>query len=176
MSAEAHPTTTASPAAAPPALDDPALWMAVQNLLAEVASALDQHELDRWPGFFTADCIYRLQSRENFDRGLPLATMAFESRGMLMDRVYGAQDTIYHDPYHQRHILGAPRILTVDDAGIRCESSYLVVRTKRDALPEILSVGRYLDRLVHTPEGLRIAERLAIFDNDLIPNSIVDPV
>jgi len=152
------------------------LWLQVQSLLADVAAALDQRNLDRWPAFFTEDCTYRLQSRENHDRGLPLATMAFESRGMLMDRVYGAKDTIYHDPYHQRHLLGAPRILADDGTAIRCESSYLVVRTKRDAMPEILSVGRYLDTLVRTPEGLRIAERLAIFDNDLIANSIVDPI
>jgi salicylate 5-hydroxylase small subunit len=151
-------------------------WFEVQALLADVAAALDARELERWPGFFTEDCIYRLQSRENFDRGLPLATMAFESRGMLKDRVYGAADTIFHHPYHQRHLLGAPRVLADGADGIRCESSYLVIRTKRDALPEILSVGRYLDRLVRTPEGLRIAERLAIFDNDLIPNSIIDPI
>jgi salicylate 5-hydroxylase small subunit len=151
-------------------------WLQVQALLAEVAAALDQRELDRWPDFFTEDCSYRLQSRENHERGLPLATMAFESRGMLKDRVYGAQDTIFHHPYHQRHLLGAPRILADDGQAIRCESSYLVIRTKRDALPEILSVGRYLDTLVRTPEGLRIAERLALFDNDLIPNSVIDPI
>lgn len=151
-------------------------WMAVQALLGDVAAALDQRELERWPAFFTEDAVYRLQSRENHERGLPLATMAFESRGMLKDRVYGAKETIYHDPYHQRHLLGAPRILADDGKTIRCESSYLVVRTKRDAMPEILSVGRYLDVLVRTPDGLRIAERLAIFDNDLIPNSIIDPV
>lgn len=151
-------------------------WLQVQALLADVAAVLDQRELDRWPDFFTEDGAYKLQSRENHERGLPLATMAFESRGMLKDRVYGAAETIFHDPYHQRHVLGAPRILADDGRTIRCESSYLVVRTKRDALPEILSVGRYLDRLVRTPDGLRIAERLAIFDNDLIPNSIIDPI
>ena len=59
---------------------------------------------------------------------------------------------------------------------LRCEASYLVIRTKSDAMPEILSVGRYLDRIVATPEGLRLAERLVIFDNDLIPNSIIDPI
>jgi salicylate 5-hydroxylase small subunit len=151
-------------------------WMAVQALLADVAAALDQRELDRWPGFFTEDARYTLQSRENHDRALPLATMAFESRGMLMDRVYGAKDTIFHDPYHQRHILGAPRILADDGVAIRCESSFLVMRTRRDEMPAVLAVGRYLDTLRRTPEGLRIAERLAIFDNDLIDNSIIDPV
>ncbi len=157
--------------------DDPMqTWLAVQSLLADVAAALDQRELDRWPGYFTDDARYTLQSRENHDRGLPLATMAFESRGMLVDRVYGAKDTIFHDPYHQRHILGAPRILADDGGTIRCESSFLVMRTRRDAMPTVLAVGRYLDTLRRTPEGLRIAERLAIFDNDLLDNSVIDPV
>ncbi len=150
--------------------------LALHELYSDYAAALDARELERWPGFFTADGIYRLQSRENFDRGLPLATLAFESRGMLQDRVYGAAETIFHDPYSQRHIVGLPRLLSRDAGTLRCEASYLVIRTKRDRLPEILSVGRYLDRVVATPEGLRFAERLAIFDNDLIPNSIIDPI
>jgi salicylate 5-hydroxylase small subunit len=156
------------------AMDD--TWFEVQALLGEVAAVLDARDLQRWPDFFTEDGVYRLQSRENFDRGLPLATMALESRGMLKDRAYGAAETLFHDPYHQCHILGAPRLLSEDAHGIRCESSYLVVRTRRDALPEILSVGRYQDHLVRTADGLKIAERLAIFDNDLVPNSIIDPI
>lgn len=151
-------------------------WIALQALYADYAAVLDARELSRWPDFFTEDAVYRLQSRENFDRGLPLATLAFESRAMLKDRVFGAAETIYHDPYFQRHVVGAPRVLSEDPRGLRCEANYVVIRTKRDAMPEILSVGRYLDRVVATPEGLRFAERLVIFDNDLIPNSIIDPL
>jgi salicylate 5-hydroxylase small subunit len=33
----------------------------------------------------------------------PLATLSFESKGMLKDRVYGIKDTLFHDPYYQRH-------------------------------------------------------------------------
>ena len=36
--------------------------------------------------------------------------------------------------------------------------------------------GRYLLVEERTPEGLRFAERLAIFDNDLIANSLIYPV
>lgn len=153
-------------------------WIALQALYADYAACLDARELARWPDFFTEDAVYRLQSRENFERGLPLATLAFESRAMLKDRVFGAAETIYHDPYYQRHVVGAPRVLAEDEGGrgLRCEASYVVIRTKRDAMPEILSVGRTLDRVVATPEGLRFAERLVIFDNDLIPNSIIDPL
>jgi salicylate 5-hydroxylase small subunit len=151
-------------------------YLALQALYTDCAAALDARELERWPGFFTEDAVYRLQSRENFDRGLPLAVMAFESRAMLQDRVFGALQTIFHDPYVQRHVIGAPRLLRGDETGWRCEASYIVIRTKRDAMPEILSVGRTLDHIVATPEGLRFAERLVIFDNDLIPNSIIDPI
>ncbi|MBC7938398.1 MAG: nuclear transport factor 2 family protein [Chitinophagaceae bacterium] len=151
-------------------------WLALQALYADYAAALDARELSRWPDFFTEDCSYRVQSRENFDRGLPLATLAFESRGMLKDRVVGAVDTIYHDPYLQRHVTAAPRVLKIDDRGLHCEASYIVVRTKPDAMPEILSVGRYIDLIVATPAGLRFAQRWVIFDNDLIANSIIDPL
>ena len=154
--------------------------LALHALYSEYAAVLDARDLQRWPQLFTEDGIYKLQSRENFDRGLPLATMAFESRGMLQDRVYGAQQTLFHDPYVQRHIVSLPRLIaretTLQGEVLCCEASYLVVRTKRDAMPEMLSVGRYLDRVSATPEGLRFAQRLAIFDNDLIANSIIDPL
>ena len=110
-------------------------WQLLQALYADYVAVLDHGELQRWPEFFVEDGVYRLQSRENFDRGLPLATMAFESRGMLKDRVCGAAETIFHDPYYQRHIVGAPRVLEVHDAVIRSEANYVVVRTKRDAMP-----------------------------------------
>jgi salicylate 5-hydroxylase small subunit len=151
-------------------------WLALTALYADYAAALDTRELERWPDFFTEDGVYRLQSRENHERGLPLCTLAFEGRGMLKDRVYGAVETIFHDPYAQRHIVGAPRLLRQDDSGLHCEAAYVVIRTKRDAMPEILSVGRSLDTVLATPEGLRFARRELIFDNDLIPNSIIDPL
>ena len=151
-------------------------WLAVMALMADYSAALDNCELARWPDFFTEDGVYKLQSRENFDRGLPLATLAFESRAMLQDRVFAATDTIFHDPYYQRHIVSVPRVLAFDDAGLRCDTNYLVLRTKPDAMPEVLSVGRYLDHIVRTQSGLRFAQRLAIFDNDLIANSLIDPI
>ena len=151
--------------------------LALHALYGDYAAVLDSGDFARWPDFFTEQAVYKLQSRENFDRGLPLAMLAFESRAMLKDRVYGAQETIFHDPYVQRHIVGLPRLLAREvDGTLRCEASYLVIRTKRDAMPEILSVGRYLDRVVATPEGLRFAQRLVIFDNDLVANSLITPI
>lgn len=164
-------------AAAPGAAADIATWLAVQRLHAEVARVLDAGEFAKWPDFFTEDAMYLVQSRENFDRGLPLATMRLESRAMLRDRVVGATDTIFHDPYHQRHLVGAPIILGErDDGAIEVEAAYLVVRTHRDALPEVLSVGRYLDQLARLEGRWLIQRRNCIFDNDLLPNSLIYPI
>ena len=73
------------------------LWLhhEVNQLNAAYAAALDDKRFDDWPLFFTEDGHYKLQARENFDRGLPLALMALESRGMMKDRVYGVTQTIY---------------------------------------------------------------------------------
>ena len=165
------------PAATPtPAAADIATWFAVQQLHAEVARVLDAGDFTRWPDFFTEDAMYLVQARENFDRGLPLATMRLESRAMLRDRVVGATDTMFHDPYYQRHVVGAPTILAMHDGEVEAEAAYVVVRTHRDAMPELLSVGRYLDRLVRLDGLWLIRQRTCIFDNDLLPNSLIYPI
>ena len=164
----------------PPMHADLQTWFEVQTLHAAVARVLDSGDLASWPDFFTEDCIYRVQSRENHDRGLPLATMRLESRAMLRDRVYGASETIFHHPYAQRHLIGPPVILRhdrhPDGDEVECEASFLVVRTHQDALPEVLAVGRTIDVLVRADGGWKFRQRLCIFDNDLLPNSLVHPI
>ena len=84
-------------------------YFELTQLYADYAHAVDSGDWDLWPEFFTDDCSYRLQPRENHERGFPLATLSFESKGMLKDRVYGIRETLFHDPYYQRHVVGAPR-------------------------------------------------------------------
>ena len=95
---------------------------------------------------------------------------------MLKDRVYGATDTIFHDPYYQRHVVGAPRVLSVDAGRIVSEASYAVFRTKPNQLTTVYNVGRYEDVIRRTPDGLKFESRLCIFDSELIPNSLIYPI
>jgi salicylate 5-hydroxylase small subunit len=151
-------------------------WMELTQLYADYASAVDSGNWDLWPEFFTDDCIYRLQPRENHERGFPLATLAFKSKGMLKDRVYGIKETLFHDPYYQRHVVGTPTLREVTDAHFRCEANYAVFRTKLSDASTVFNVGRYLDRVVRTSEGLRFASRECIYDTEMIPNSIIYPI
>ena len=73
-------------------------------------------------------------------------------------------------------MVGAPLLRGVDEGGIHCESNYAVFRTKLNGLSTVFNVGRYLDRVVATPEGLKFAERRAIYDSEMIPNSIIYPI
>jgi salicylate 5-hydroxylase small subunit len=151
-------------------------WLALNQLYADYASAVDSNHWDLWPDFFTDDCVYRLQPRENHERGFPLATLSFTSKGMLKDRVYGIQETLFHDPYYQRHVVGTPVVREVADGRWRCEANYAVFRTKLSEVSTVFNVGRYLDTVVRTPAGLKFASRECIYDSEMIPNSIIYPI
>ena len=150
--------------------------LALNQLYADYASAVDSGQWNLWPEFFTEDGVYRLQPRENHERGFPLATLAFTSKGMLKDRVYGIQETLFHDPYYQRHVVGIPVIREVAADHWRCEANYAVFRTKLSEPSTVFNVGRYLDKVVRTPAGLKFAVRECIYDTEMIPNSIIYPI
>ena len=150
--------------------------LALTHLYADYALAVDSGQWDLWPEFFTEECVYKLIPRENHERGFPLCTLSFNSKGMLKDRVYGIQETLYHDPYYQRHVVGAPVVRQVVDGRIHAEANYAVFRTKLDKESTVFNVGRYIDTIVPTPEGLKFAERLCVYDSEMIPNSIIYPI
>ena len=154
---------------------DAALRSELEQLYARYASCLDNGRFEEWPQFFVEDGSYILIPRENHDRGLPLATMALESRRMMEDRVYGVLNTLFFGPYYQRHIIG-PLLIELDGEEICVEANYVVLRTKRNALSEVFSTGRYLDRIVRTAEGLRFAQKRCVFDSEMIANSVVYPI
>ena len=151
-------------------------YLALTQLYAGYASTVDAGDWDGWCDFFTDDCIYRLVPRENHERGLPLATLSFESKGMLRDRAYAIRETLFHDPYYQRHVVGAPRVLAVQGNRFDCEANYAVFRTKLSELTTVFNVGRYLDIVARTPQGLKFASRVCVYDSEMIPNSIIYPI
>ncbi len=151
-------------------------YFEIQNLYSDYAMVCDSAEWEKWPEFFVEEGTYRLQPRENFEQGLPLCLLALESKAMIKDRVYGVKETMYHDPYYQRHIVGTPRIVSVEGDRITSEANYTVIRTKFDGDSTILSVGYYHDVMVKTPDGLKLQSRLCVYDSEMIANSIIYPI
>jgi salicylate 5-hydroxylase small subunit len=152
------------------------LQLQVDQLNAAYAAALDERRFDDWPGFFLPEARYEVQARENFDRGLPLALIALESQGMMRDRVYGITQTIFHGPYYTRHVVSPAQVFGEEDGRIRAQAHYAVFRTRPGSTSEVYNVGRYIDEIVRTPAGLKLASRRCIYDSELVLNSLIYPI
>ncbi|MBM3599236.1 MAG: aromatic-ring-hydroxylating dioxygenase subunit beta [Alphaproteobacteria bacterium] len=149
----------------------------IDALFVDYCAAIDDMELERWPELFCEDGLYKIISRENFDRGLPLATMLCESRRMMADRVVTMRQTQLYAPRHLRHIVGNIRVGDHGGGGeIAVRSNFLVLQTLLDRPTEIFSTGRYLDKLVRQDGRLMFSERICVFDTVIIPNSLIFPL
>jgi salicylate 5-hydroxylase small subunit len=159
------------------ALQSLLLHHAIDRFNAAYAAALDDQRFEDWPEFFLDDGHYTVQARENHARGLPLALMALESKGMLRDRVYGITQTIYHAPYYMRHVVSPARVTGEEGGRILAEANYAVFRAKPGDVGEVYNVGRYLDEFVRTDSGaLLLARRLCVYDSEMVLNSLIYPI
>ena len=141
------------------------------TLNARYGDALDRFDLAAWQALFTPDAVYRAQARENFERGLPLAAIYLDGHGMMTDRITGIEKTLVFAPRFTRHLIGLPKV-----EGERSRTPFIIVQTVATNLPEILATGCYHDTLASTSDGIRFASRNAVYDNALIPNSLVYPL
>lgn len=159
-------------------MDDAALRLRleVEDLYYDYLACLDDNDLERWPEFFTDDCVYRVISRENYDRGLPLAVMYCRGKGMLLDRVQAIRKTSMYAPRSIRRLVSAVRP-EPGEGDVRVRANYAAFQTLVDEETQIFSVGRYVDRLVRDQDGrLRFAEKLCVYDSVVIPNSLIYPL
>lgn len=152
------------------------LRLQVEELLYAYADVLDNGLLDDWPPFFTSDCLYQIIARENYDRGLPLATMLCESQAMLRDRVTAYRQANVYSPRYFRHLISTVRIVGIESGIVSARSNFAVLQTLVDDETRVFLAGRYEDCIVIDEGRLRFRQKLCIYDTLHVPNSIVHPV
>ena len=146
----------------------------VEALYYEYGEAIDE-ELERWPDFFTEDALYKVIPRENYDRGLPLASILCEGRGMILDRVMAVRKTVVHAKRLMRHMITNIRVHTAGDE-ILARANFAIFETFEESTSRLFVVGRYIDRIVETGGVLQFAEKLSVFDGDLVQGSLIYPL
>ncbi len=146
------------------------------DLYATYADLLDGGELDEWLALFTPDGHYAVIPRENHERGLPLAAMRCESRDMLADRVHALRSLSVYRPRAIRHLIGAPRVVGGGDGQWNVRANYAVFESVAGAPATVASTGRYHDIVVATPAGLRLREKVCVYDAAVIETSMVFPL
>jgi 3-phenylpropionate/cinnamic acid dioxygenase small subunit len=152
------------------------LRLALEELYAEYIACLDEERFEDWPGFFTDPCVYKIVPRENFERGLPLATWLCESRGYLLDRVVAIRKTAMYAPRVIRRMVSAIRVLGWDREALEVRANYLALETLQDELTRVFNAGHYRDILVVEDGRLRFREKVCVFDSALVPSSLIYPL
>lgn len=148
----------------------------LETLYANYVGCLDDGEFERWPAFFSERCSYKIISRENFDRGLRLAALMCESKGMLMDRVTAIRQTSLFAPRYMRHIVSSLRIDDWHGEELAVQANYALFETLVDEPTRVFQTGRYIDRLVVEDGRFKFRDKLCVFDSVLVSNSLVFPV
>ena len=148
----------------------------IEDFYAAYVETLDDGDLENWPDFFTEDAVYKVIPRENYDHNLPLATMRYESRNMLRDRVVTVQKTILHAPRYMRHMLSNIRVRKDEGGVLEVRANYLVLQTLVEQPTTVFSTGRYLDTVVRDGDSFRFSQKLVVFDSELVPNSLIYPL
>jgi len=157
-------------------LDAGDLRLKLEELYAEYAACLDEERFEDWPEFFTDPCLYKIVPRDNFERGLPLATWLCESKGYLVDRVMAIRKTAVYAPRYVRRMVTGMRVLGWTDAMLEVHANYVALETLQDELTRVLNAGRYRDKLVVEGGKLKFREKVCVFDSILVPNSLIFPL
>lgn len=148
----------------------------VDDLNADYSHALDAEQFERWPGFFTADAVYKVISDENHRLGYPIAAIYCDGGAMLRDRVRAIRETAVHEPRRYRRLVGRAHLTNPTAEACDSETAFAVFESVVEREPRVLFVGRYLDRVALTPDGPRYARRLAVYDNWRVYNSLIYPL
>ena len=157
-------------------MSDDALLSRLRSFYDLGACHLDEMELEQWAALFTDDATYEVIARENFDQGLPHATIYCEGIAMIQDRVTSIREAIIYEDRYLRHFLSGVRLYRREGEVLHAQANFQLFESIADLAPETIMVGRYVDVLVERDGGFAIRSRKAVFDNYFMPRSIVLPV
>lgn len=151
-------------------------FLTIVRSQADYARAIDNDALEQWPDFFTDPCVYRITTAANHARGYELGLVYARSRGMLTDRVTALRQANVYERQAYRHIMGMPVIVSDDANGIRCETSFAVVRVMQDGITTLYASGKYLDLYRRDGDGVKIAERIVVCDSQRFDTLLALPL
>ena len=147
----------------------------VEALNTRYIRAIDDDALEDWPALFADPCLYRIVTRENFARGLPLALIECASRGMLIDRVTGYRRVNVYEPQRYTHLLSGLAIEPIDATRVACKQNYAVIRTMMTGEMIVFSAGVYLDRVV-LGDDTQFEERIVVQESRRVDTLLVIPL
>jgi 3-phenylpropionate/cinnamic acid dioxygenase small subunit len=179
MTVTERPSTTPVALEAPPsptAAFDPAMYARISQFYAVAAQSINDARLADWVDLFVERAKYSMISRANYERGLPLATMFYESKGALLDRVTAVDNTMVYQPRAISLVIGSIALIGTGECIVRARSSFSMYQTYTDGDPHLFMAGRTFDEIENVDGTLHFAKRVIVFDSERIAGSLVYPI
>lgn len=154
----------------------PDLAARVDELIARYAECIDEERYHEWPGLFTDACIYKVISRDNHRRQLPMGLVYCDNRNMLRDRITSMKSANVFEPHSYRHAMSRPIMEQLEDGTIAAKTCFIVARIMHDGQTDIFSTGSYQDRIVEVDGELLFKERVVVTDSTSTDALLVIPL
>jgi len=153
----------------------PAARLAIHDMIADCAHAIDDDELERWPDFFVDDANYKMITRENFEAGMEYGIVTCEGRGMMQDRIAALRAANIYEPHTYCHLLGRTRIYKDGDS-YRARTNFSVIRTMQDGRDIRFATGKYLDECTISEGRALLTSRTVVLESRQIDVLLVIPL
>jgi anthranilate 1,2-dioxygenase small subunit len=147
-------------------MDQMKLWFEVNMLQNQYISNLDNDRLEAWPTLFTEDCMYEIVPKENVDMGLPIGIIYCTNQKMLRDRVVSLRHANIFEEHTYRHMTSGLTIMSEQDG----------VQTRSNGESDVYQAGKYFDRIVRTPDGLRYRSKRVVYDTSRVQTLLATPI
>jgi anthranilate 1,2-dioxygenase small subunit len=151
----------------------------VRGLLRQYVEIVDNARLHDWVELFTASGSYFVTTRENDERGLPIAFVYDDTKDRIRDRVAYVEEVWrgHYNDYRQRHILSDPSIEWVAGGSVRLTASFAIYIAEHGRSgSRLLATGAYHDTLVVEDGHLKFDTKKVIVDSDVLPRYFVYPL
>jgi anthranilate 1,2-dioxygenase small subunit len=150
---------------------------AIESLVYEWARAIDEDRLEALAGLLVEDGEYKVASRYNLDRGLPLAVIHTRSRAQLRDRIVSLRVANIYEAHHYRHLVSGVQVIGEEGGAYEVRSNYVVIRVmEHDGSSAIFSSGQYRDSVLFEGGTPRFRRRHVVFDSKAIDTLLVVPI
>lgn len=150
----------------------------VRDLLRSYIRVVDDKDLETWTELFAEQSSYVVTTRENEERGLPLAFVYDDSKGRILDRVIYVTEVWkgHYNDYRQRHILSDFAVEWVDDSARVTASFAIYISEPSRAGSQLLAAGEYVDVIAIENGAAKFRSKKVILDGDVLPRYFVFPL
>lgn len=153
-------------------------YRAIEQLIYSWARAIDEDRVEDIAGLIEDNARYRVKSRFNHDRDLPLAVIDCKGAAQLRDRILSMRKANVYQPHHYRHMISGIQILSEPQPNVfEVRSNFLITRTMDlSGDMKIFASGQTQDLITLDKSTAQFKDRLFLFDSRVIETLMIIPL